>query len=293
MISYEIGYRNNMQTHEITWAVAPLSHSQYTAAHDLVYRQAYYGPIRPETMRSLQGVAPDATKDQLEGIYNATLREKTMHAHSRIPGLLREIAAQYATTSICDLAAKYNIPPLNTLRAYWRHHGLGKETIKQFLKTGHGGAQFNARDVEQHGNAITCDNEHYSHVAQISAAADSAEARLVALIKAQGIPCRTQAELSEEQTLESGRAIITPDILFTAPTYMNGSPVYWIDYKNYIGIPVPFQVAKTAVQVDKYTKKWGPGAIIYGASFVEGLELGCKIFSFVEYNVTEIKKKSK
>jgi hypothetical protein len=285
MISYEIGFRNGQPTHELQWSTTTIPLATYTAIHDIVYNTHYYGPIRLETLKEIQHVAPGLSDGQIYSIYNATIREKVMHNYHKIEKVIGKI--DYAHEDICDIAAKYNVPPLGLLRVLWAGRGISKQAIHDFLKTastsdapaGAPSHVFTPRDVVQAGRAATCDNENYAHITVISAEADGAEHGLLNLIRSLNIPCKSQGDLTAEQVAEHGRATITPDVLFTEPTYINNTRVHWIDYKNYVGTQI--HLNKTIAQVAKYTKKWGPGAIVYGASHVEGLKLPCKILSFV------------
>jgi len=90
------------------------------------------------------------------------------------------------------------------------------------------------------------------------------------------IPITTEDELQKVQQKKYGRAINTPDLIFNDPININGKLVKWLDCKNYYGSIVNmFLIKKNQKQVDKYNKKWGPGALLFSLGF--NRDLGKKI----------------
>lgn len=77
---------------------------------------------------------------------------------------------------------------------------------------------------------------------------------------------RTQDDLCEEQVEMYGRRVISPDILLLDPVIVNGTPIRWIDAKNYYGAHI---VSKRLIskQLASYVKEWGPGAIVFGMGY--------------------------
>lgn len=63
-----------------------------------------------------------------------------------------------------------------------------------------------------------------------------------------------------------GRRVISPDILLLDPVIVNGTPIRWIDAKNYYGAHI---VSKRLIskQLASYVKEWGPGAIVFGMGY--------------------------
>lgn len=78
--------------------------------------------------------------------------------------------------------------------------------------------------------------------------------------------CRTQEDLCAEQVEQYGRRVISPDLLLLDPVIVNGTPVRWIDAKNYYGAHI---VSKRLIskQLASYVKEWGPGAIVFGMGY--------------------------
>lgn len=77
---------------------------------------------------------------------------------------------------------------------------------------------------------------------------------------------RTEDDLCREQEQTYGRRVISPDILLLDPVIVNGTPIRWIDAKNYYGAHI---VSKRLIakQLESYVKEWGPGAIVFGMGY--------------------------
>ena len=55
---------------------------------------------------------------------------------------------------------------------------------------------------------------------------------------------------------------------------INGVPISWIDAKSFYGTASSsLQKKKTQKQIDRYTKEWGHGAIVFKHGFCDGLKL--------------------
>jgi hypothetical protein len=68
---------------------------------------------------------------------------------------------------------------------------------------------------------------------------------------------------------------LTPDFLLLDDVSINGHKVTWIDCKCYYGSASMGVHGKTSLQRLRhdYSKKWGPGAVIFAFGFCEGFEL--------------------
>lgn len=97
------------------------------------------------------------------------------------------------------------------------------------------------------------------------------EQSVINYFKSCGIKLKSETEIVKEQLDEYGRAISTPDIVFVDPVYINGTRVYWLDYKDYIGTNIPLLFRANILQADKYVKRWGPGAFCYRQSFSDNI----------------------
>jgi hypothetical protein len=122
-----------------------------------------------------------------------------------------------------------------------------------------------ARDWREFCLASENDAERHFNQIGTQVRAQAAEDLFVAWFVSHGIRLQTQAEI----VAEGGR--ITPDILFIDKVVIDGRPVCWIDYKDYVGTKVAYLYKGNLAQAAKYHAKWGEGAMCYGLGYVEGL----------------------
>lgn len=85
-----------------------------------------------------------------------------------------------------------------------------------------------------------------------------------------GIEFQTENEIREEyyKNPNQDKALITPDFLLTNPVNINGHLVYWIDAKNYPMYGSRLVERKLTEQAIKYTKAFGPGAMIFSGGIM-------------------------
>jgi hypothetical protein len=133
------------------------------------------------------------------------------------------------------------------------------------------------------------DSESPQNALSIMRESQEFENKLIKWLKKQKMDFKTQEDLVIEQTKLYGRAIITPDVLFTNPiTIKARNPdgttsehkVKWIDAKNFILAPYKqdFIEKKIKEQADKYVAEYGPGAFVFHYGFTKGLSYpGCVI----------------
>ncbi len=100
-----------------------------------------------------------------------------------------------------------------------------------------------------------------------------AEQKFSALLKSLGIDHITEEELKQHQRNNYGMAILTPDVLFETPVIINGREVNWIDFKYYMGRPEGIMYKSNVAQAEKYNHSFGPGAVCYQFSFIEGMKI--------------------
>jgi hypothetical protein len=208
-------------------------------------------------------------------IRNIVLKDKIVSSYGRMNGLMSVIAPRYASgESILSLARVFDFPPLNLLRGILLHRGMNPSEVYQvFAEKVRPALILSGRDLSQYKRAAANDAESIINQQAIADIAAANEDTVVQYFQRLGIGLKTQADLTAEQLAEHGRAVITPDILFTDEVYINDQRVHWIDYKDYIGTYVPFLYNSNVAQAAKYTARWGPGAMLYHHSFIDTLKI--------------------
>lgn len=77
-----------------------------------------------------------------------------------------------------------------------------------------------------------------------------------------------QFQTENDLRLAKQDVILTPDFLLNTPIIINQSPVYWIDAKNYPMYGSLLVKHKLIKQAAKYTKVFGPGAMIFSGGIM-------------------------
>lgn len=67
----------------------------------------------------------------------------------------------------------------------------------------------------------------------------------------------------------SCRALLTPDFLLIDDLFINGEKIAWIDCKCSYGAKANYFRRQMQEQVDKYTERWGKGALVFAFGFCD------------------------
>jgi len=217
-----------------------------------------------EAAKAIVGDEP-ITPAQLLTMRSSILKNKVIERFKLMFRGLHNISAEYGRgIGILTLSQTYDFPPLHLMHAILRFRNGGRKT---------NAADLTGRDSEQFKLAYNIDITSGHNDIKTARDAADAEAAFVARVRSLGIPLKDQADLTAEQELSHGRAIITPDILFTAPVRINGADVHWIDFKNYVGADIAFLRASNHKQASRYVDKFGAGAFAYAGGVVEGTSI--------------------
>lgn len=107
--------------------------------------------------------------------------------------------------------------------------------------------------------------------------AERFEQHVEGLLRSVGVPFETQEQLVEQQTLDTGRAVATPDFLLLGPRggapqfCIQGRPLAWIEAKNFYGASVPMLRKMLAKQCQRYAERYGDGALVFRGGFAHPL----------------------
>lgn len=262
----------------LEWRTNPINPKIYDAINDAVLHSSDYSQLdEADARKFLEGLRAHAPVpfDAAISIRHIAIKQKIIKNYGRMNAKIAKIAREFKSgADIIFLSKKYDFPPLNLLRGIFLElKGYSaKDIYTVFAAKVAPEKILNGRDLREFLIADDADAENTFSQQEISARAYETEMAFVAYVQSLGIKIRTQEELVQSQTIEFGRAIITPDILFVDTVYINGVRVHWIDYKDYAGTKTPFLYKSSLAQVAKYNEKWGPGALCFSYSFVANLE---------------------
>jgi len=264
--------------HHIKWPINTIDRVAYVKLRDVFIKSRDYGPITSGKERQIAQLAREFNIDEqaVISIRNVVLKEKIISNYHRMNHKIRMIAAEYKSgDSIIELSRKHDFPPVNLLRGIFLELGYRSDVLYAlFSDRAKATDCLRGRDIIQYEIAQQNDAETYFNQAQVAKIAAHNEALFIDFLKSLDIKMKTQDDLVEEQVSRHGRAIITPDVLFMEPVYINGALVKWIDFKNYVGTTAKFLLRSNLEQAARYTAKYGIGALAYRHPFVDGLKIG-------------------
>uniref|UniRef100_K3X0R8 CDAN1-interacting nuclease 1 n=1 Tax=Globisporangium ultimum (strain ATCC 200006 / CBS 805.95 / DAOM BR144) TaxID=431595 RepID=K3X0R8_GLOUD len=276
--------------------------SEALSAKDIKAAKSKFGDLKPRVMEWPVKPIPQLLETQAAGLIlqQETFRRLKRHQVNRIDELLqmlpitanmtlnlrkqlqrmsllvnthrvrrdsRKINSEYmGGKTLIELSSTHNYPPVSLMRIILRERGLNTVQVKRALNNP--SENLSKRDQYELKKAIEYDSVHKSDpfIGTPSYNADSLEITIEHFLKAQGIRVKTQEDLCEEQVEKYGRRVISPDVLLLDPVIVNGTPIRWIDAKNYYGAHI---VSKRLIskQLASYVKEWGPGAIVFGMGY--------------------------
>jgi len=255
---------------ELTWESAPIPAATYRRLRNY-FLTTGYAPAGAAERAKIVALAAEneLSPAQVTSIRNITIKDKIIKNHGRMNAMIAALAAEYERGGILRVAAKYDFPPLNLYRGIMLHKNMNASDLyKIYTYKVKPESILHGRDLEQYILAERNDANSTFNQDLAAERAAAAELAFVELLKGRGIPVRTQDELAREQIAAVGRAVNTPDVLFECDVKINGTPVKWIDYKDYVGTNTSFLLKSNKAQAARYVAEWGPGAMCYGPGFV-------------------------
>lgn len=277
--------KNGRQIFHITWQSNPIDKQAFDLLRTAICEKRDYAPITNAKLADfslevdkINKQGHTVTVDQAIAIRSIVLKDKIISGHVRIDKLIKGIASKYTTQSILDLSFAYDYPPLSLLRAIFLHLGINKQDLYEVFANRRPASEvLTGRNLLQYYTAEANDAESTFNQQQVAVIAAENELIVTQFFRKLGIGLVDQEQLVKTQIELYGRAILTPDILFTDEVYINNVRVNWIDYKDYIGTSIYFLRHSNIQQSAKYTREWGPGALCYHRAFVVGLHISGSI----------------
>lgn len=202
----------------------------------------------------------------------------TIKVHVRMQHNIGELTARYlGGESVVDIAKGECYAPVALYKRILCYRGVSEAVAKMVTSRLTDRADLEkhltSRDIDELYSAWQHDSMNPRSIAQSALYAEQQEAKFVEWFATQGVAFQTQKQLAEQQTAEEGRPVCTPDILITGVYEVNGVRIYWVDFKNYMGCPLPYLQRGCQEQAAKYTKRWGRGAFCFEYGVVAGFHV--------------------
>jgi hypothetical protein len=276
-------YDETQKIHYITWPSRPIPYKLYLTVIAGFKRRLDFSALNEEKMQAYIDIVkllrvryndPEFSLMSFLSLRSLFLRgyidERSAYLR-RNPAIWEKIAMHYNSgVDILSLSRNYAMPPVTLLRGIFYYNKLPHiHNIFRRKMTPEDGLAL-PRDQEQFRIAEANDAESTFNQQYIADIAQQNEDMFVNFFVQLGIGVKTQTAMVAEQVQSHGRAIITPDLLFTDDVFINGEKINWIDFKDYIGSDVWGRIKKSNhEQCEKYTRTFGPGALAFSRSFVE------------------------
>jgi fructose-specific phosphotransferase system component IIB len=269
---------------DIKWKTTPIDQRVYGKIARWVRRRTDYSRFGKQQMLQLKQFLREinttyntnVSLEQAISLRNIVVKDKIISNYARMNQSITTILRLYEHgADITKLSLDFDFPPLNLLRGILLQKGYSATIIFDVF-SGRASAKksLSPRDFIQYNNALQHDAESYINQEKIAQIAAENETAVVEFFRETvGISLQTQEELTAEQMKESGRAVITPDVLFRDTVFINGKRVYWLDFKDYIGTEIKFLYKSNSNQAARYVEKWGEGVLCYAHSYVEGMTI--------------------
>lgn len=255
----------------VTWPIRTIAKKDFDSIKKAVNESTDY----TYNIKPLIAALPRVPVDAIQSIRGNVIKEKIIRGYARQTRKIAELQAKYVKgVPITDIAREYDFPPLNLLRRILSEQGKYRPAIlREVFKDGLPAAEAHLEPADRAQFELAAGADIMIGEAVAAREAQQHEDEFVRMMQRRGFKLTTQAELAAEQQRVHGRAVITPDLLFSEPVEINGKPVGWIDYKDYVGADIDFLKKKVKEQVARYAAEWGPGAVCYTYA-VEGYSLG-------------------
>ncbi|DAZ96692.1 TPA: hypothetical protein N0F65_009159 [Lagenidium giganteum] len=259
----------DLRAHNIDWPVKPIPQLLETQAAGLILQQETFRRLklrqvhRIDELLKMLPITTNMTINLRKQLQRMSLLVNTHRVRRDVDKISNEF---YSGKSLIELSNTHNYPPVSLMRIILRARGYSSMHIKRALAQPQ--EHLSKRDQHELKKAIEYDSVHRSDpfIGTASYNATSLEDTIVSYFKSKGIRVKTEKELGSEQIEKYGRRVISPDILLLDPVIINGTPVRWIDAKNYYGAHI---VSKRLIskQLESYVSEWGPGAIVFGMGY--------------------------
>lgn len=284
MFSYKKVKEGDTTVHKFTIPDNKVSYNSYKKLVSIFTLKPYFGPITPAKRAEIGKLVEDINEKETDpntltvrqaiSIYHIVMKDVVVKRFKRIIERMDSIVADYkAGASIMELSSKHKYPPCNLLRSILKRNYPDKILREIFVDSKDPTGILSQRDLREFKTAVDNDADVIFKQRIIEKTAQDNEDIFVQYFKSLGIEIKTQNDLVESQTIEHGRAVITPDLLFIDIVFINGVRVHWIDFKSYMLTDSHLIYHSNLKQAEKYSHNWGIGAVCYQFGLVEGIAL--------------------
>lgn len=240
-----------------------------------------FGPVTPGEHATLAAEAVRIGKKHgvpISADKLIAIRNMEVALAARFSGLKAQrhgeaIAKEYAAGDpVLAIAARHKIAPLAVLRQILVEEGYGEAKIRAMVANPE---TLPPRLAAEAAAVFESDLGSRLNADRIKAKSQAYEDAVGAYLKGRGLEFKTENDLRAEheaatRAQQEPAPLLTPDFLFTRPVAIGGRRVVWLDAKDYPLYGGKLVASSLARQAEKYTARFGPGAMVFSGGLMCG-----------------------
>ena len=238
---------------------------------NMIRESRRFGPARAEDHEKLAAEASRLSRKYdvaVSGPQLVAVRDMEVALESQAGGVralrygAEMLAASRAGEPVVAIAERYRVPPVAALRQILLELGHSAAAVRAMIADS---AQMPPRLAREAAAIFEADLGSRLNAGRARARSQAYEDALGAHLRRLGLQFQTEDDLRRAHRASGGQAppLLTPDYLLDAPALINGSPVHWIDAKDYPMYGSRLVARSLASQAAKYTAAFGPGAMVF------------------------------
>jgi hypothetical protein len=168
------------------------------------------------------------------------------------------LAASRAGEPVVAIAERLRVPPVAALRQILLELGHSAAAVRAMIADS---AQMPPRLAREAPAVFEADLGSRLNAIRARARSQAYEDALGRHLRRLGLRFQTEDDLRRAH--RTSGPLLTPDYLLDEPVLIDGSPVHWIDAKDYPMYGSRLVARSLASQAAKYTAAFGPGAMVF------------------------------
>jgi hypothetical protein len=237
---------------------------------NLIRESRRFGPARAEDREKLAAEASRLSRKYdvaVSGSRLVAIRDMEVALESQAGGVralrygAEMLAASRAGEPVVAIAERLRVPPVAALRQILLELGHSAAAVRAMIADS---AQMPPRLAREAPAVFEADLGSRLNADRIRARSQAYEDALGAHLRRLGLRFQTEEALRRAHRASGSQGpLLTPDYLLDEPVLIDGSPVHWIDAKDYPMYGSRLVARSLASQAAKYTAAFGPGAMVF------------------------------
>lgn len=242
---------------------------------NLIRESRRFGPARAEDREKLAAEASRLSRKYdvaVSGSRFVAIRDMEVALESQAGGVralrygAEMLAASRAGEPVVAIAERLRVPPVAALRQILLELGHSAAAVRAMIADS---AQMPPRLAREAPAVFEADLGSRLNADRIRARSQAYEDALGAHLRRLGLRFQTEEALRRAHRASGSQGpLLTPDYLLDEPVLIDGSPVHWIDAKDYPMYGSRLVARSLASQAAKYTAAFGPGAMVFSGGIM-------------------------